>query len=153
MNAMLRLLQEIRVTLIQIRFKWTGYTKGEQMPPEYRYFKPEEIAGLDEEFVAKLDQARYLAGFPFIITSGLRTPETNQSLIGAAPESSHLKGFAVDIHVGNSHEVFLLVHAARVVGITRIGVYVDKEFNPVHVHLDVDPDKVPEVLFIKQEMN
>ena len=121
------------------------------MPPEYKYFTAEEVEGLNEEFVAKLDQARHLAGFPFIITSGLRTPEKNYSVIGAVPDSAHLKGLAVDLKVENSHEVSLIVDAVKSVGITRRGIYVDSENFPTHVHIDVDPDKVSDVIWIKRE--
>lgn len=121
------------------------------MPPKYKYFSSEEVEGLNAEFVAKLDMARQAAGIPFVITSGLRTPEKNQSVIGAVPDSAHLKGLAVDMRVQNSHEVSLIIDAAKLVGITRRGIYVNKEFQPIHVHLDVDPEKVQDVVFIKQE--
>lgn len=121
------------------------------MPHEWKYFKPEEVEGLDDEFVAKLDQARHIAGIPFVITSGLRTPEKNQSIIGAVPNSAHLKGLAVDLRVENGHEVFLIAKAAEKVGITRVGIYVDEKNQPVHVHLDLDPDKPNEVTFVKRE--
>ncbi len=121
------------------------------MPPEYKYFKTEEVEGLNEEFVAKLDQARHLAGFPFVITSGFRTPETNQSIVGAVSDSSHLKGLAVDLKVENDHEVSLIVGSCRMNGITRFGIYVDGNDVPTHVHVDVDPDKVPEVIWIRKE--
>jgi uncharacterized protein YcbK (DUF882 family) len=133
--------------------------EGERMPPIYKYFKPEEVVGINEEFVAKLDLARAKTieldpekrGIPFVITSGFRTPEKNQSIIGAIPDSSHLKGLAVDLAVSNSHEVALIIDAARLVGITRRGIYLDRQFNPTHIHLDVDPEKVDEVIFSKQE--
>lgn len=135
------------------RFAWTGYTKpkGNKMPPEYKYFTPEEVEGLNEEFIAKLDQARHLAGFPFVITSGFRTPEKNQSVIGAVPDSSHLKGLAVDLKVENDHEVSLIIDTCNAVGITRRGIYVDVNNTPTHVHVDLDPDKVSEVIWIKRE--
>lgn len=121
------------------------------MPPKYRYFTPEEVEGLNEEFVAKLDQARHLAGIPFVITSGLRTLEKNQSVVGAVPNSSHLKGLAVDLRVSSSHEVALICDAAKAVGITRRGIYVDRDMVPRHIHLDIDPEKVGQVVFIKIE--
>jgi len=121
------------------------------MPHEWTYFKPEEVEGLDEEFVAKLDQARHIAGIPFKITSGLRTLETNKSIIGASPDSSHLQGLAVDLLVENDHEVSLIVDAAKAVGITRRGIYVDAKNVPTHVHLDVATDRVSEVIWIKRE--
>lgn len=123
------------------------------MQPDTRwtYFTDTEVEGLNEEFVAKLDMARKIAGIPFVITSGLRTPEKNQSVIGAVPDSAHLKGLAVDLRVENSHEVALIMDAAKAAGIMRRGIYVNKAFEPIHVHLDIDAEKVDEVIFIKQE--
>lgn len=136
---------------VSLRFQWTGYLKENPMPPVYKYFTPEEVEGLNEEFVAKLDQARHLAGFPFVITSGFRTPEKNQSIVGSVPDSAHLKGLAVDLKVENYHEVSLICDAAKTVGITRRIIYVDKDFQPVHMHIDVDPDKVAEVISVRPE--
>lgn len=121
------------------------------MPHEWKYFKPEEVEGLDEEFVAKLDQARHIAGIPFKISSGLRTLATNQSIIGASPDSAHLQGLAIDIVVENSHEVYLICKAAKEVGITRVGIYVNNDNVPTHIHLDVATDRVSEVIWIKRE--
>ena len=123
------------------------------MPAEQHwvYFTNEEVKGLVPEFVAKLDMARKIAGIPFIITSGLRTPEKNQSIIGAVPESSHLKGLAVDLSVSNSHDVSRIIDAARKVGITRRGIYVNAENIPTHIHLDVDLEKPTDVLWVKKE--
>lgn len=121
------------------------------MPPQYEYFKHEEVEGLNEKFVAMLDKARHLAGFPFVITSGFRSPEKNQSVIGSVPDSAHLTGLAVDLKVENTHEVALICDAAKAVGISRRGIYLNSELNPIHVHLDCDPDKVDEVMFFKKE--
>ena len=129
------------------------------MPPEYVHFKPEEVIGLDPEFVAKLDMATAKTAelnptgqrIPFVITSGLRSFSSNQSTIGAVADSSHLSGKAADLRVDNSHEVWLIVAALIDVGITRIGIYVDKSWLPIHIHCDVDHDKVQQVIFIKQE--
>lgn len=129
------------------------------MPPEYVHFKPEEVLGLDPEYVAKLDMATAKTAelsqehrrVPFIITSGFRTPEKNQSLPGSSPSSSHLKGLGTDLLVSNSHEVWLMVASLISVGITRIIIYVDKEWNPTHIHNDVDPDKVSQIIAIRQE--
>lgn len=117
------------------------------------FFTDDEVRGLQDEFIRKLDQARGLAGIPFTITSGLRTPAENQSVVGAVSDSSHLKGLAVDLRVRTSREAALIVDAAKAVGITRRGIYVDSYWNPRHIHLDTDPDKITEVLFVKQEQN
>lgn len=125
------------------------------MPPQYKYFKAEEVEGLNEEFVAKLDQARHLAGIPFVITSGFRTLPENESLVasGAAPHSSHLQGLAVDLRVQNDHEVYLILSSGIAVGITRYGIYTNANNKPTHVHLDVSKDDlhVSEVIWMKRE--
>lgn len=143
---------------ISLATAWTGYRKETPMP---KYFKPEEVEGLNEQFVAKLDAATARTidislekqRIPFVITSGLRTPEANQSLGGAVSDSAHLTGHAVDLAVATSHDVWIIVAALRDAGINRIGVYVNKEWQPTHIHCDDDPDKVPQVLFIKGEQN
>lgn len=135
---------------VTIRFSFTGYRKP--MPPKYRHFTEEEVEGLNEEFCALLDRARHVADVPFVITSGLRSPEKNNSVIGAVPDSAHLKGLAVDLRVSNSQEVSRIVQGCIAMGIERIGIYVDKNMQPVHLHVDVDPEKEPkECIFIKQE--
>lgn len=129
------------------------------MPPTYKYFTPEEVEGLNEEYVAKLDMARAKTaeidtvkrGFPTFITSGLRSAEKNESIIGSVPNSAHLKGLAIDQAVSNWHEVFLVIASLIAVGITRIGIYVDAFGNPTHVHNDTDPDKPQQVIWIKGE--
>ncbi len=129
------------------------------MPPVYRHFKPEEVVGLDPEFCSKLDLAteKTIAlseehrRVPFVITSGFRSPEKNLSVIGAVPDSAHLKGLAVDLRIESSHEVWVMVAALTSVGINRIGVYVNKDWQPIHLHCDVDPEKVSQVLFVKSE--
>lgn len=129
------------------------------MPPEFRYFLPEEVVGLDPEFVSKLDLATAKTAelseekrrIPFIITSGFRTAQANQSLPGSVSDSAHLKGLAADLLVEDSHQVWVMIAALSAVGIHRIGVYVNKEWQPIHLHCDVDPEKVSQVLFIRQE--
>ncbi len=67
-----------------------------------------------------------------IITSAARCGAYNKQ-IGGAPNSAHLRGFAVDIACYTIHERWLLLTAASAVGITRVGV--GRGF----VHLDIDP--------------
>lgn len=133
------------------------------MQPNQRYthFTDAEVEGLDPEFVAKLDLATAKTAeislekrrIPFIIRSGFRTAEANQSLSGSISDSAHLKGLAVDLHVETSHDVWVMVAALATVGINRVGIYVNKDWQPIHLHCDVDPDKVSQVLFIKMEQN
>lgn len=119
----------------------------------YRFFSEKELEGLNDEFCQKLEKAREIAGIPFVISSGYRDAEKNKSVIGAVADSAHLKGLAVDLRVRSSREAALIVDAAKAAGISRRGIYLDSYFNPRHIHIDVDPDKVEEVLFFKKEEN
>lgn len=128
---------------------------------KWEFFSDSEVEGLQDEFIAKLVIARRKTieldpekkGVPFIITSGLRTPSQNQSVIGAVADSSHLKCLAVDLRVRSSRETALIIDACLYAGIKRRGIYVDSYFNPRHIHVDIDPEKIDEVIFIKREEN
>lgn len=82
----------------------------------------------------KIDQARRLAGIPFIINSGYRSPEHNAK-VGGVPNSSHIRGYAVDVRCTTSSDRLKIVKAAMDAGFHRIGIY--KTF----VHMDDDPSK------------
>lgn len=101
--------------------------------PTYKYFKPNEIIGLKPELVQKLDKARDLAGVPFIIDSGLRTPEHNATLPDAVSNSAHLRGFACDLRCKDSVTRFKMVNALQAVGFKRLG------FGKNFIHADCDP--------------
>ena len=132
---------------ISIPLRWSGFNKMSRWPN----FTDQEVQGLEPTFVDKLQKARTIAGIPFSISSGYRSPEKNQSVIGAVPDSSHLKGLAVDLRVSSSHEVALIVDACKQAGIDRRGIYVDSSFSPIHVHVDADAEKIANVIFIKKE--
>lgn len=118
---------------------------------KYRHFEDSEVEGLVPSFVQKLDNARDIAGIPFIITSGKRTRRTNESVIGAVPNSAHLKGLAVDLRARTSVEVAKILDACYASGIYRRGIYVNEFMHPIHVHLDCDDEKVNPVIFVKKE--
>lgn len=80
-----------------------------------------------------LDIARELAGVPFVINSGYRTPEHNQA-VGGVADSSHVHGYAVDIKTTPATQE-KIINALRQAGFDRIGIY--KTF----VHADNDPTK------------
>jgi zinc D-Ala-D-Ala carboxypeptidase len=100
-----------------------------------KYFKNNEL-NMDEEFLQRLDEAREYAGIPFIINSAWRSKEDNKR-VGGKPNSSHLKGLAVDIKATNSRQRGLILDALRSVGFSRIGIA--KTF--IHVDLDFDKDQ------------
>lgn len=78
-----------------------------------------------------LDRARAIAGVPFVINSGFRTPAQN-TRVGGSRNSAHLRGFAVDIRTTPATQD-IIVSALREVGFRRIGIY------RTFVHADNDP--------------
>lgn len=86
---------------------------------------------MDEHFLAVLDNMREQAGIPFAINSGYRTQAHNMK-VGSTPNSAHTRGMAADIQATTSRERYLIIAAAMLNGIKRIGV--GKTF----VHIDID---------------
>ena len=119
-------------------FSWTGGSVN-----TWRYFKDEEVVGLDKELVSKLDSARHVSGVPFTITSGKRSPDENQQA-GGVQDSAHETGLAVDLRVPDGTSRFLMVSALLQAGFKRMGVY-DK-----HIHVDIDASKPQNVLWVGQ---
>lgn len=120
----------------------------------YKYFKLSEFDSPDEPgsgdmmepaVVLALDNARDIAGFPFVVTSGFRSIAHNRSLIRAglpaSAKSSHLLGWAVDLRVDNAERAYLMVEALLDAGFNRIGV--SEKF----IHADMDPNKNPNRLW------
>ncbi len=105
----------------------------------YHYFSDEELKGLDLELCAMLDRARGLAGQPFIITCGLRTPEQNAALPESVQDSAHLSGHAVDLACNDSELRYAMLRGLILAGFNRIGIY------SAHIHADNDLSKPPNV--------
>ena len=113
-----------------------------------RYFTVQEFVcpccndqAMSRIFIARLDQARGLAGVPFVLTSAWRCYQHNLD-VGGKETSSHLFGRAVDIAATTSRSRFLIVKALLDVGFTRIGI--GKDF----IHVDMDDTKDPEVIWL-----
>jgi uncharacterized protein YcbK (DUF882 family) len=100
---------------------------------------------MNDDFICLLDDARELAGIPFKITSGYRTPEYNKQLIDygfkASLTSSHIQGLAADIEAKSSEERFKILTALLKVGINRIGLGED------FIHADYDPNKKSKLIW------
>jgi|WetSurMetagenome_2_1015567.scaffolds.fasta_scaffold517962_1 hypothetical protein len=150
-NALIDALKRFGIG-VTIRFKWNGGRVS-----NYKYFKDEEIVGLDKELVAKLDVARGVAGIPFRITSGKRTVEQNSVLKGAVADSSHLTGLAVDLWVEDYHAYCVMLKGLYAAGFRRFGHYFTIEqtdpinFIPRHIHVDVDATKLQDCSWCKRE--
>ncbi len=95
---------------------------------------------MSDMLINMLDIVRKKYGKSVVINSGYRTPEHNAK-VGGAPESSHLKGLAVDIACKNSTDRFKLEGILREVGFKRIGM------GSTFIHVDIDKDKSQSVLW------
>lgn len=118
---------------------------------ELRYFRPHEFAcrcncgagfnEMDPTLLAMLDELRHRVGQPLYINSAFRCRSWNAK-VGGVESSSHAKGMAVDIACTDGFQRFSLVKEAMAIGFRRIGVA------ETFIHLDIDPDKPQEVLFL-----
>ena len=119
---------------LPIHYFLKGVVKLKQV--KYEYFSEKEVLKwkLKPEMWQRLDIAREESGIPYVITSGFRTKEHNES-VGGSPTSSHLEGLGCDIRARNWVEVGKIVDGARKAGITGISVYTKSS----HVHLDMKP--------------
>lgn len=120
---------------------------------QWQYFKKSEFGckcgcGLDnisESFVTRLEVARILAKRPFIITSGCRCVNHNNT-VGGSPGSSHIassskEGFAADISATSSSQRLDIVRALLSAGFDRIGVA------DTFIHVDSDLEKPTGVMW------
>lgn len=106
------------------------------------HFTPEEMACrgagklvVSVELMDKLEALRKrLGNRPLLVTSGYRSPEHNATIEGAASNSQHLYGQAVDIALANMDGAEVEGHA-RMLGFTGIGRYPSKGV----IHLDLGP--------------
>lgn len=115
----------------------------------YKYFRLPEFDSPDEpgsgelmeaNVLEALDNARDLAGFPFVVTSGVRSIAHNKA-VGGSRSSSHLMGYAVDLAVPNSRRRFIMLESLLDAGFTRIGIGED------FMHVDMDPNKTQNVIW------
>lgn len=89
---------------------------------------------MDRSFLANLDALRHKCGFPFIITSGYRTPEYNNQISSTGFTGAHTTGKAADIAVSRENAYTVLKNAFEMDCFTGIGINQkgDKRF----IHLD-----------------
>lgn len=115
------------------------------MEYQSKYFKTQEFAckcgcgkdNVSNELIAKLDEARALAGVPFIITSGLRCENYNKILkekgYEVAKDSSHMTGLAADIAATGVYRNRIIWALCKV--FNRVG------FGANFIHVDIDTAK------------
>ena len=110
----------------------------------YEFDSPDEKGSGDNmcpTTLQMLDQARSIAGIPFTINSGFRTKSHN-AYVGGKEKSSHLYGYAVDIHCTDSRGRAIIIDALRKSGFTRFGI------GNTFIHTDNDPDKDQDVMWL-----
>ena len=115
-----------------------------------RYFKPSEFsckcgcgAGPSEmlrDFLVRLENAREVAGIPFVISSGFRCAKHNKFVSGVS-DSAHTLGLAADILVAGS-EARHKILASVIKFFPRVGI--DKHF----IHVDFDLTKPNPSVFL-----
>lgn len=139
------------------------------MPNTWHYFdavRDPLIVGLEPELISMLDMARGKSGLPFVISSGLRTPEQNAHCKGSALHSEHLPdenglSKAVDLVCGDDHLFWSMLFGLYMAGFRRFGFYYTlcqdniKKLNIRHIHADIatDIDHPIEVIWSQMEQN
>ena len=101
---------------------------------KYKYFSEKEVSTwkLKPELFEALDKMRELAGTPFVITSGYRTPTQNENA-GGVKNSAHLRALAVDLLCTNNEK-----RTKMLKGILGCGIPVFLEIANKHLHIDID---------------
>ena len=109
-----------------------------------KYFTEEELTcshsgecKMDAHFMELMDDIRERAGFPFVVTSGYRSPDHPIEARKSAP-GAHTTGKAIDIAV-SGERALRLIEIAQQAGIKRIGV--NQKGSGRFIHLDVCDDR------------
>jgi len=114
-----------------------------------RYFSYSEFDSPDEvgsgqkmhpDMLEMLDEVRDKFDKPIRINSGYRTAKHNLK-VGGTPNSSHLRGLAVDISCSSSVDRYHLLNCLLDVGFNRIGIAGS------FIHVDIDLEKAKDVIW------
>ena len=92
------------------------------------------LCHVDDWVVNRFNEARGIAGVPFIINSGYRCERKNAQLVatsGASKTSAHMAGLAADLKAEESGTRFRIVDGLLQAGFLRIGIY------PTFIHADL----------------
>jgi len=107
-----------------------------------------DLENIDYTTLRKLDDAREMAGIPFIINSACRCDKHNKA-VGGAVNSAHLcsekkQSHAVDIKVINSSDRFIILNSLIKAGFTRFIFY------DTFIHADDKHDQKKIILMAKK---
>jgi zinc D-Ala-D-Ala carboxypeptidase len=108
-----------------------------------RYFSDAEVADIAPTLADRLDWARSVAGVPFQITSGYRSPEHNAH-VGGVPNSEHTDypATGVDIRARSSAERYAILKGLFTAGFSRLGIYKS------HIHAGISVTRPQRVVWI-----
>jgi zinc D-Ala-D-Ala carboxypeptidase len=76
---------------------------------------------MEQAFLDKLDALREHCGFPFVITSGYRSPDHPLEAVKEIP-GTHAQGIAADIKITSSAQRYSIIKGALEHGFTGLGV-------------------------------
>ena len=107
---------------------------------------------MDIKFLRFIDELRKRCKFPFVVTSGYRTPEYHKSLADryhTSPTSAHLKGLAADIVMTDSKKRARFVYEAMNLCSElslpfRVGLAGKSKGNFAHIDID-ETKKSPKI--------
>tara|TARA_R100000406_G_scaffold93898_1_gene84763 strand:- start:268 stop:558 length:291 start_codon:yes stop_codon:yes gene_type:complete len=84
---------------------------------------------MEQEFLEQLDELRDRCGFPFVISSGYRSPSHPIEAKKDVP-GTHAQGIAADIKINNAAHRYTIIREALSMGFSGVGV--DRDF----IHVD-----------------
>ena len=94
----------------------------------FKHFSKDEFAcshtgnnEIQDKFIEMLDILRENCGFPFVITSGYRSPKHSIEAKKAKP-GTHAQGIAADIKTASGQQRHKIIKAAMIMGFNGIGV-------------------------------
>lgn len=88
---------------------------------------------MDKLFLTNLDALRHKCGFPFIITSGYRSPEYNNKVSKTGRNGPHTFGKAADILVSRKNVFIVLKNAFEMGCFMGFGIKQHGENRYIHI--------------------
>ena len=95
---------------------------------EFKYFKIKDFDcqetgenKMNVDFIHRLDELREACGFPFIITSGYRSPSHSIEARKEKP-GTHAQGYAADIKADGGNQRYEIIKQAFALGFSGVGV-------------------------------
>jgi len=88
---------------------------------------------MDRRFLQYLDALRHKCGFPFIISSGYRSPEYNARVSSTGLTGPHTSGKAADVSVSRENAYRVLENAFELGCFTGIGINQKGEGRFIHL--------------------